>query len=144
MGGRLLAQVPRRVQVSADERPHRPRADASPRGAGYPARMAYTDLYDRTLALAYDPEYSVIRDPSGDRAFYADLARETGGPVLELGCGTGRVLLPIAEAGIACVGLDRSPSMLDVLRDKHPPPNLEVVEGSMTSFDLGAGRFQLV
>jgi SAM-dependent methyltransferase len=106
--------------------------------------MAYEDAYDRTIALAYDPEYSVIRDPVGDRAFYAELAREAGGPVLELGCGTGRVLLPIAREGIAAVGLDASAAMLDVLRSKDPPPNLTLVQGTMTDFDLGAGRFPLV
>jgi SAM-dependent methyltransferase len=107
--------------------------------------MAHEDvLYDQALALAYDPEYTVIRDPSGDREHYAHLAHETGGPVLELGCGTGRVLLPIAAEGIACVGLDLSPAMLDVLRSKHPPSNLEIVQGSMTDFDLGAGRFRLI
>lgn len=106
--------------------------------------MAYEDAYQRTIARNYDAEYAVIRDPSGDRAFYADLARETGGPVLELACGTGRVLLPIAREGIPCVGLDLSTAMLDVLRAKDPPPNLEIVEGSMTDYDLGAGRFRLI
>lgn len=96
--------------------------------------MAYEDAYQRTIARNYDAEYAVIRDPSGDRAFYADRARETGGPVLELACGTGRVLLPIAREGIPCVGLDLSTAMLDVLRAKDPPPNLELVEGSMTDY----------
>jgi SAM-dependent methyltransferase len=106
--------------------------------------MTNPDAYDASMARNYDAEYAVIRDPSGDRAFYAGLARETGGPVLELGCGTGRVLLPIAEQGLACVGLDLSKNMLDVLRAKNPPPNLELVQASMTDFDLGAARFGLV
>src|SRR5262245_12593437 len=104
------------------------------------------DTYDRSIAQSYDAEYAVIRDPSGDRAFYADLAREAGGPVLELGCGTGRVLLPIAREGlvVACVGLDLSANMLDVLRAKGPPDNLSLVQASMTAFDLGEARFHLV
>src|SRR5262245_61218854 len=85
-----------------------------------------------------------MRDPSGDVAFYRSLAQEVGGPVLELGCGTGRVLLPIAALGIPCVGVDASPAMLAVLRAKNPPPNLELVEGRMESFDLGDRRFRLV
>ena len=64
--------------------------------------------------------------------------------MLELGCGTGRVLLPIARLDVACVGLDLSPGMLDVLRSKAPPPNLTLVQASMTDFDLGTERFQLV
>jgi SAM-dependent methyltransferase len=96
------------------------------------------------IARSYDAEYGVIRDPSGDGAFYADLARETGGPILELGCGTGRVLLPIARGGEECVGLDASAAMLDVLRAKGPPPNLTLVEAPLTAYDLGAARFRLI
>jgi SAM-dependent methyltransferase len=106
--------------------------------------MTSPDDYDPSIAKNYDAEYAVIRDPSGDRAFYAGLARASGGPVLELGCGTGRVLLPIAEEGIPCVGLDLSANMLDVLRGKNPPPNLELAQASMTDFDLGRERFKLI
>lgn len=116
-----------------------------------PARVGYAsppmsaaDTYDRSIAESYDAEYAVLRDPSGDQAFYADLARASGGPVLELGCGTGRVILPIAREGIPCVGLDLSPTMLDVLRAKDPPGNLELVQAPMTDFDLGAARFRLI
>jgi len=102
------------------------------------------DEYEGVLARNYDALYGVMRDPSGDAAFYRALAEETGGPVLELGCGTGRVLLPIAALGIPCVGVDASPAMLAALRAKNPPPNLELVEARMESFDLGARRFGLV
>jgi len=103
-----------------------------------------SDEYEGLLALNYDALYGVMRDPSGDAAFYRALAQETGGPVLEMGCGTGRVLLPIAALGIPCVGVDASPAMLAVLRSKNPPPNLELVEARMESFDLGGRRFALV
>jgi len=103
-----------------------------------------SDEYEGVLARNYDALYGVMRDPSGDAAFYRALAEESGGPVLELGCGTGRVLLPIAALGIPCVGVDASPAMLAALRAKNPPPNLELVEGRMETFDLGARRFRLV
>jgi ubiquinone/menaquinone biosynthesis C-methylase UbiE len=102
------------------------------------------DEYEGSLARNYDALYGVMRDPSGDAAFYRALAVETGGPVLELGCGTGRVLLPIAALGIACVGVDASPAMLTALRAKDPPFNLELVEARMETFDLGGRRFRLV
>ena len=70
--------------------------------------------YD-SWAEVYDSVYSYVRD---DIRFYIEAAREAGGPVLELGCGTGRVSLPIAEAGIDVVGLDFSEAMLDVARRK--------------------------
>ena len=47
---------------------------------------------------------------------YVPLVRDS--TVLELGCGTGRVLLPLAAAGIEVVGLDQSPAMLAIPRQK--------------------------
>jgi SAM-dependent methyltransferase len=64
---------------------------------------------DRLLAHLYDWEHDAFQD---DLDFYVALARRTGGPVLELACGSGRVLEPIARLGLEVVGLDRSPSML--------------------------------
>jgi SAM-dependent methyltransferase len=83
--------------------------------------------YEQMLADTYDAQYALLRDPSGDREFYTALARETGGPVLEVGCGTGRVLLPIARAGYPIVGVDPSPVMLEALRAKHPPDHVSLV-----------------
>ena len=53
-----------------------------------------------------------------DIGFFVDMAQRSGGPVLELGCGTGRVLIPIAKSGIEIVGLDASPQMLSACREK--------------------------
>ncbi len=98
--------------------------------------------YDRMLAATYDALYKELRNPSGDREFYAGLATERGGPVLELGCGTGRVLLPIAEQGIECVGVDPSREMLDVFATKEPPANVQVVEGSMETLERSRLKYQ--
>ena len=88
--------------------------------------------------------------PGGDDiAFFERLASDAGGPVLELGCGTGRVSIPLAVAGIDVVGLDRSPEMLRLARAKReaaPPAvrrRLRFVEGDMTDFRFGR-RFGLV
>jgi ubiquinone/menaquinone biosynthesis C-methylase UbiE len=53
-----------------------------------------------------------------DVEFYVNIARETGGPVLDLGCGTGRVLTRIAREGISVVGVDSSDAMLANARRK--------------------------
>jgi SAM-dependent methyltransferase len=106
--------------------------------------MSYDDGYEQLIARHYDASYEVVRDPSGDARFYRELALELGGPILELGCGTGRILLPIARDGIECVGLDSSPAMLDVLRRKQPPANLRLVGARMETFDLGSARFRLI
>jgi SAM-dependent methyltransferase len=60
-------------------------------------------------AVLYDWEYRRRRD---DVRFYGTLADERGGPILDLGCGTGRLLVPLARAGHTVVGLDRAPAML--------------------------------
>jgi len=84
-----------------------------------------------------------------DVDFFVDLAREAKGRVLEIGCGTGRVLIPTARAGIEICGLDTSPAMLEVCRrqlDAEPAAvrgRAELHEGDMRAFDL-AGGFALV
>ncbi len=109
--------------------------------------MSYASEYGAVAARWYDPSYDHIRKRD-DVAFYGALARETGGPILELGCGTGRVLLPIAREGVACTGLDGSTAMLDVLRQKlrteTPPPSLRLLCAPMEDFDLGGERFALI
>lgn len=102
------------------------------------------DLYAVDAGPLYDRTYEKLRDRSGDRAFYRALARESGGPVLELGCGSGRVLLPIAREGIPCVGLDSSLAMLDAFRRKDPPPNLRLVTGTMEGFDFSPEHFPFI
>jgi SAM-dependent methyltransferase len=67
-------------------------------------------VYD-AIARLYDPwSRSVVEDVP----FYLDEARRTGGPVVELGVGTGRIAIPIASDGIRVIGVDSSPGMLEV------------------------------
>jgi len=75
-----------------------------------------TDTY-AVSAKYYDEAYQAKQDLD-DLHFYLDLARQIGGPVLELACGTGRVLLPIAREGIAIHGVDNSAPMLAELEKK--------------------------
>jgi len=88
-------------------------------------------------AEVYDSVYSYVTD---DIPFYIDEARSAGGSVLELGCGTGRVAIPIAQAGIEIVGLDSSAAMLEVARrkaEKAPGARgLRLVETDMRDFSL--------
>jgi SAM-dependent methyltransferase len=65
-------------------------------------------LYDR-IARIYDPW---SRSVTEDVGFYVDQALASGGPVVELAVGTGRIAVPIAEAGVAVIGVDSSPEML--------------------------------
>ncbi|HLW78996.1 MAG TPA: class I SAM-dependent methyltransferase [Terriglobia bacterium] len=85
-----------------------------------------------------------------DVAFFVDRAREAGGPVLEIGCGTGRVLIPTARASVEIVGLDASPAMLARCREKLSRETGEVrshatlAEADMRRFELEPARFALV
>jgi SAM-dependent methyltransferase len=85
----------------------------------------------------------------GDVDFFVDEARRASGPVLEVGCGTGRVLMPTARAGVSIDGIDVSGAMLDVLRDKLSVEDEDVRsrvrlhEGDMRDFNLGQ-QFALV
>ena len=63
----------------------------------------------------YDSVYAYVRQ---DLPFCVGEAVASGGPVLELGCGTGRVAVAVAEAGVDVVGLDSSPEMLEQARRK--------------------------
>ena len=58
-----------------------------------------------------------------DLPFWLDLATRQGGPVVELGCGTGRVLSPIAKAGLKTLGIDHDPEMLRYLKTNVQPPS---------------------
>ena len=84
-----------------------------------------------------------------DIPFYLDLASAAGGRVLELACGSGRLLVPLAEAGNSVVGLDSSRPMLaraeERLRRAGPEvaARTSLVEGDMRAFELGE-RFDLV
>lgn len=108
------------------------------------------------LAGAYDREhvaqfYDHVYGPKErkDVDFYVDLAKETTGSVLELGCGTGRVLLPTARAGFDVTGIDLSEDMLEVLQTKlvDEPEDVQqrvrIVRADIRDFALGA-RFELV
>ncbi len=68
--------------------------------------------YDAIAAL-YDPW---SRSVTEDVEFYVELAREAGGPVVELGVGTGRIAIPTAAAGVRVIGVDSSQGMLEVCR----------------------------
>jgi len=71
-----------------------------------------SELYDSFIADYYD-ESPVVSSRLQDVAFYRDAVREFGDPVLELGCGTGRITMALAEAGKRITGLDLSERMLE-------------------------------
>ena len=106
-------------------------------------------MADYEISAGLYDHVGLYRDRQDDVRFYVEQAAAAGGPVLELGCGTGRVLLPSARSGARITGLDRSAPMLSVAREKLGREDAQVrervrlLEGDMRSFDLGE-RFALV
>ena len=103
-------------------------------GSSYDAIPDFGLLYDNV------PLYAARQDV----AFYVEEAKATRGTVLEVGCGTGRILLPIARAGSSITGLDSSRQMIERCRAKLAAEPAEVqgrvrlVLNEMSSFNLGA------
>ena len=99
-------------------------------------------LYDRNPLFAELYDHTPIYAARADVAFYVDCARQANGKTLELGCGTGRILIPTAAAGCEIVGLDASGFMLARCRTKLERQPTEVqkrsrlVQANMTDFNL--------
>jgi SAM-dependent methyltransferase len=96
-------------------------------------------------SLYDDPEFydRITSPPGGSFDFYLSVARASGGAVLELACGTGRLTIPIAQALAQdptrpVVGLDLVPAMLDAARRKATDAgvDVELVQGDMRTFAL--------
>jgi SAM-dependent methyltransferase len=113
-----------------------------PRAEGWHGWDEYAPFYDwenaRTLGRR-------------DVAFWRRIAAEAHGPVLELGCGTGRVSLPIARAGVALVGIDRSALMLAQARaqiaksrDHLVATSLRLVRGDIRALPFARRHFSMV
>jgi len=91
------------------------------------------------VAEFYDASYESIRQQDID--FFVGCSHQADGRTLELGCGTGRVLIPTAAAGCEITGLDLSPYMLDICREKvseqseEVQKRIRVIQGNMTDFN---------
>ena len=96
---------------------------------------AWADIYDSVFSYVID-----------DIPFYLYEAKRSGGPVLELGCGTGRVSIPIALGGIELVGLDSSTAMLERAQQKAESAGatgLSLLQADMRNFSL-PDKFNLI
>lgn len=75
---------------------------------------------------------------AADLPLWEELAELCGGPVLELGCGTGRVALHLARRGHEVLGLDSDPELLAVLTERAKELPVETLEADARSFELDA------
>ena len=97
-----------------------------------------------TFARYYDADMGSFDE---DLPLYRELARREGGPVLDPMCGTGRVLVSLAQTGSACSGVDIAPAMVELVEHKIRQHKLEgrlrVATGDVRSLELDE-RFGLV
>lgn len=120
--------------------PNCPGVAAHPPCEDMPVSVAFD-----VMAPFYDWEHADFRD---DVEMYVAFARRTGGPALELACGTGRVVLPLARRGVPVVGLERSWAMLRIAHGKLQragplPGRVWLVQGDMRRFSFRR-RFSLI
>ena len=113
-----------------------------------PDTFTRQDMNSHILSTPLDPTlyhaHHALR--ADDLPFWQSLAKEYHGPILELGCGTGRILLTLAGTGRRLTGLDTDPNMLAYLRKTIPSQgldNLSIIQADMRTFDLPK-RFALV
>lgn len=93
--------------------------------------------------LLYHTHHSLHQE---DIPYWLELASRTFGAILELGCGTGRVLLPLARAGHTCWGLDNDPAMLEFCAHQIDPQlraRIHLVQADMRTFQLPE-KFSLI
>ena len=108
------------------------------RRAFYEADSLTTEIYD-ALAASIIPGSSV----EGDIDFYLRLAEETGGPILDVGCGTGRVATALVADGHEVVGVDLSAPMLRLAEQRREALSADVAarlsfhQADMTTLALG-------
>lgn len=100
----------------------------------------HTNLEDYEDPKLFDLENNSF-EPDGP--FHLSLAQQVGGSVLELGCGTGRVTIPLARHGIDITGLDIVPGMLALARSKARGLPVQWVEADVRDFHLGR-QFSLI
>jgi SAM-dependent methyltransferase len=127
-------------------------ADAQPEAGGAVGDHLAAHVAAEAAALARLYDVDLLENP-GDLDLYLALARRTGGPILELGAGTGRLAIPLAAAGYEVTAVDVDPAMLSRARRRietvgaEAAGRLEVVEADL--LDLveeplsRAGRFTL-
>lgn len=89
---------------------------------------------------AFAQLYAALPDAT-DLWPWLDLARSVAGPVLYLGIGTGRIALPLQEAGTEVVGVDSHPAMLDRLRQRAP--GMRLIQSRIETLSIDQ-RFELV
>lgn len=93
--------------------------------------------FGRGTSKRYFSDGSGLGDEAATVAFLAGLAAEGGGDALEFAVGTGRITLPLAEAGVLVEGIELSQDMIDRMRERPGGDAVKVAIGDMSRVDMG-------
>jgi SAM-dependent methyltransferase len=96
-------------------------------------RTSY-DTVAESYAEMFHDRLARYPDVRGALAWFAELLRDVGGPVLDAGCGTGLLTGHLRDLGVEAFGIDLSPGMLAIARRDHPDLRFEI--GSITDLDV--------
>lgn len=138
-------QTKRRAKVKEADRPKQTDEleDTTKPAQIVDAKDAGEEKKFEILADLYDFDFPI----TGDVSFWVEMARRANFPVLELGCGTGRLLVPIAKAGILATGIDTSERMLELAakkaRDAGIEGRLNFAVAEMADFSLDITGYTL-
>ncbi len=94
-----------------------------------------------TLARYYDVIHAELTE---DVEFVLELARDCGGAILELGCGTGRMMAPLVEAGHVVTGVDNSAEMLAIAQSRITSDRATFVQADMANLTLDSAEYALI
>lgn len=100
------------------------------------------ETYGDRLAEIYDEFYSDLPPVDKTVQVLAELAED--GPALELGIGTGRIALPLVEAGVEVHGIDASERMVEQLKAKPHGDSIPVSVGDFTDVDAPGSEYSLI
>lgn len=82
--------------------------------------------------------YDILHQHCQDSSIYPILLKPYGKEILELGSGTGRIAIPLAQAGFFVTGIESEPDMIRLMKSKdYPKDHLRLVQGDARQFDLG-------
>jgi SAM-dependent methyltransferase len=114
-------------------------------GCKFPRKDGAMPGFYAQIARYYDAENT---DKNDDLPFYLQLAEQVGGPIMDIGCGTGRVMFPLARAGYEVHGIDNEAAMLEVARRQHAQigtlrGGVTFHEGDVLTYPLDA-KFRLM
>lgn len=108
--------------------------------------LSIYDFQDEELAIYTGAEeYDLENTWGADDDFYLELAKEIGGPILDVGCGTGRLTRALARAGLDVTGFDLSPEMLERATSLSEDEGLDIewILGDVRTMQLGR-KFRLI